>query len=129
MPRCYCESDPTFQPATRLIQSITQSYPATITTTTDHLYESGTIVRLDIPQNQYVPLVASSCGMRQLDGFVGPITVTAANTFTIDIDTSPFDPFSVPVLPDPHDNVCALVVPIGEVSSMLTAAVHNTLGS
>jgi len=118
MPRCYAIPNPTFQPAMRLIASITQSLPATVTTTFDHLYVSGTIVRLDIP-------VAD--GMQQANQFVGPIVVTGSTTFTIDLDTTNFEPFAIPVSPGPHEDICAQVVPVGELNEQLTAAVRNTL--
>lgn len=102
----------------RLIASITQSNPATVTTTFAHLYISGTIVRLDIPLAD---------GMQQANQFVGPITVTGPTTFTIPLDTTMFDAFSIPVSASPLINICAQVVPVGEVNEQLTAAVKNTL--
>ena len=118
MPRCYATQSPTFVPAMRLIQSITNANPAVVTTTFDHGYISGTTVRLDIPVVD---------GMQEADKKVGTITVTGATTFTIDIDTTNFGVFAIPVAPDPHDQICAMVVPVGEVNSQLTAAVHNNL--
>ena len=118
MPRCFAYMNPVFQPAMRLIAAITQSSPATVTTTFNHLYISGTTVRLDIP-------VAD--GMQQANQFVGPIIVTGPTTFTIDLDTTNFDAFAIPVSPGPHENICAQVVPVGELNSQLTAAVKNTL--
>ena len=101
---------PTFQPALRLIQSISQARTALITTTFNHQYKTGTIVRLDIPKAD---------GMQQADQFVGDIIVTAPTTFTMNIDTTNFDPFIAAG--------SAQVIPIGEVSSMLTAATQNVL--
>lgn len=118
MPRCFADPNPIFQPAMRLIAAISQSIPATVTTTFDHLYVSGTKVRLDIP---------FADGMQQANQFVGPIVVTGSTTFTIDLDTTNFDAFAIPVAPDPHTNICAQVVPVGELNSQLTAAVRNTL--
>ncbi len=101
---------PMYQPALRLIQTITNSNPITITTTFDHQYISGTIVRLFIsPEN----------GMWQANQFFGPITVTSPTTFTMDLDSTSFDAFV--------DHGSAQVIPIGELSLMLTAAKRNVL--
>jgi hypothetical protein len=118
----------------RLILSITNSYPAIITTTCristlggalvavaeDHDYSTGLIIRLRIPK---------ACGMQDLDKYQGEITVVTANSFSIDIDTSAFEPFSIPVAPIPAwADVCAQVVPIGEDNEILTQAIHNVRG-
>lgn len=118
MSTCYANPYPVFQPAMRLIASITQANPAVITTTFAHQYVSGTIIRLDLP-----PAV----GMPQANQFTGPITVTGTTTFTIPLNTTTFTPFVLPEDPLPQVNTCAQVVPIGEISSILTAATMNVL--
>lgn len=118
MSTCFAYENPVFKPAMRLISAITQANPAEITTTFDHGYITGTIVRLDIPK---------AVGMQQADQFTGPITVTGTTTFTIPMDSTSFDPFAIPPSPSPHDNTCAQVVPIGEVNETLRAAVMNVL--
>ena len=118
MPRCYANPNPIYQPAMRLIASITQSCPAIVTTTFAHQYFTGTIVRLDIP-------IAD--GMQQADQFVGPILVTSDTTFAIALDTTNFDAFAIPGSPAPSQNICAQVVPIGEVNETLLAATVNVL--
>ena len=118
MSTCYANPSPSFQPAMRLIASITNANPATVTTTFDHDYESGLIVRLNIP---------TACGMFQADKLTGTITVTGATTFTIDIDTTAFDAFSIPVAPAWNDNTCATVVPVGESNDILRLATRNVL--
>jgi hypothetical protein len=119
MSTCYCDPNPAFKPAMRLIAAITNGYPAEVTTTFAHGYISGNIVRLIIP----IP-----CQMIEANQLSGTITVTGLTTFIIDIDTTNFTPFIAPVLPtpNPHDNTCALVVPIGEINDMISAAVNNT---
>lgn len=106
--------NPAFQPAMRIITAITQSFPALVTTSFAHQYFSDTIVRL------YVPI---EFGMRQANQLQGTITVTAPDQFTIDIDTTNFDPFVVP--PNPQQR--AQVVPIGEENDLLLAATQNVL--
>ncbi len=119
MSKCYANPNPIFQPAYRLIASITQSSPAIITTTFAHNYKTGMIVRIDVPPAD---------GMQQINGLTGTIVVTGQTTFTIDIDTTAFDIFSIPVVPT-RLNTCAQVVPIGEVSATLLAATINVLPS
>ncbi len=118
MPRCYADPNPIYQPAMRLISAITQSFPAVVTTTFAHQYYNGTIVRLDIPPAD---------GMQQANQYMGPILVTSATTFTVPLDTTHFDAFAIPVMPSPAMNICAQVVPIGEVSETLQAATVNVL--
>jgi hypothetical protein len=102
----------------RLVTSITNALPAVVTTTFDHGYTTGLIVRMNIP---------FACGMQQLDGFDAPITVTSTNTFTLNVDTTYFDTFSIPANPvPPWADTCAQVIPIGEVTSMISEAVQNT---
>jgi hypothetical protein len=120
MPVCYADPNPIFKPAMRLIASITQSYPVIVTTTFAHSYISGTIVRLDVP-------VAD--GMQQINQQQGAILVTGDTTFTMDINSTYYDPFAIPLSPSPHDEICAQVVPIGEINSILAAAVKNVLNA
>jgi hypothetical protein len=118
MPRCYANPNPIFQPAMRLIAAITRSNPLSVTTTFAHQYKDGTIVRLDIPLAD---------GMQQADQRFGPIIVTSPTTFTMPIDSTNFDAFAIPFAPPPALNICAQVVPIGEVDETLQAATVNVL--
>lgn len=77
-------------PAVNTITSITQANPAVITTGTDHGYSTGYNVRIVFP----FPYV-KSFGMIQINEQSGTITVTGSDTFTIDIDTTKYDPFTV----------------------------------
>lgn len=118
MPRCYANPNPIFQPAMRLITAITNAQAATVTTSFAHQYITGLQVRLDIPV---------ACGMQQANGLVGSIIVVSPSMFKIDIDTTLMDPFSIPSPANPHDNICALVVPVGEVNELLKGALVNVL--
>jgi len=110
MPVCIAVMNPAFQPAMRIITNITGGNPLTITTSFAHQYISGTIVRLDIPLTN---------GMQAVAGIQYPITVTGSTTFTI--PTGPGNSM-------PYSNInCAMVVPVGENSDMLTAATQNVL--
>lgn len=75
---------PVFQKAMRIITAITNAFPASVTTSFNHNYITGMIVRLNIPMGY---------GMQQANQLYGPIIVTGNTTFTIDIDTISMDPF------------------------------------
>lgn len=75
---------PIFQRAMRVISSITRAYPAVVTTTTNHQYITGMIVRLNIPKG---------FGMQQANQQQGEIVVLSDTTFSIDLDTTLMDPF------------------------------------
>lgn len=118
MSTCIAVMNPIFQPSMRIITAISNSNPAIITTSFAHNYVTGTIVRLDIPPAD---------GMQQANQFSGPILVLSPTTFSMPLDTTNFDAFAIPVSPPPTVNTCAQAVPIGEVNSILTAAVQNVL--
>lgn len=116
MPTYYCDQNPTWKPAVRLIASISRSYPAVVATTFNHGYATGTIVRLSIPK---------ACGMQQAHNLFGEITVIGGALFTINIDTRGFDKYNVPSNPSPLDNVAGQVVPIAEINTIISEAVQN----
>jgi len=119
MTACYSNPSPAFQPAMRIISSITLANPAVITTSIDHDYITGEIVRVIVPNN---------FGMRQINNLYGTITVTGDTTFSIDINTIFFDTFAAPSpLPDAY--TCAQIIPIGEISSTLAGTTKNVLPS
>lgn len=114
----YANPNPVFQPSMRIVQDVTNANPAVVTTTFDHNYITGTVVRLDIPVG---------FGMQQANQKTGSIIVTGLTTFTIDIDTSLFESFlsfgSWPSRATSYPHVVA----IGEDNSILNAAVQNVL--
>lgn len=77
-------NQPTFQRAMRVISSITNANPAVITTTTNHQYIDGMIMRVNVPKG---------FGMQQVNQKQGEITRLSDTTFSIDIDTTQMDPF------------------------------------
>lgn len=115
---CYANPNPIFQPATRLILSITNANPAVVTTTFPHQYVNGTIIRLDIPPAD---------GMQQANQLYAPIIVLSPTTFSIAIDTTLFAPFAIPVTPSPTVQICAFCVPIGSQNDTLKPAELNIL--
>ena len=107
---------PQFQPAMRIVTAITNGFPAIVTTSFNHQYLTGLVVRLDIPSNY---------GMQQANQLFGPITVLTPTTFSIPIDTTYFDAF---IVPGPALTfTLAQVVPIAEVSSELYQAVRDVV--
>lgn len=108
---------PIFQKAMRIISAITNASAASVTTTFNHQYITGMIVRLNIPDG---------FGMVQANQLYGPIIVTSPTTFTIAIDTTKFDVFAAPSS-FPFNRQSAVVTPIGELSSTLQAATQNVL--
>lgn len=113
---------PMFMPAMRTVTAITNGFPALVTTAIDHGYQTGLIVRLIVPR---------PFGMTQANGLYGYIEVMSATTFTITIDTTDFDPFSVPDFPIPGEESKALTnaqaVPMAEENASLAQAVRNVL--
>jgi hypothetical protein len=102
-------------PAISQIASITNAFPALVTTTFANNYLTGAIVRLYIPPY---------CGMKQANYLKGAIIVTSPTTFTIDIDTTAFDTF---VAPSSDTVTPAQVVPVGEETEHLDSAFRNIL--
>ena len=95
---------PAFYPKRRFISKITKAASAVVTTTVDHGYTVGQLVRFN---------VSSVYGMTQMDGLTGKVTAIAASTITVDIASTAFTTFAWPltaVVPFTH----AQVVPVGE---------------
>ncbi len=114
---------PVFQPAMRVIAAITPNtfsptVATTVTTTLNHQYQPGIIVRFDIPL---------LFGMQQLNQQVGTIlTIPTPTTFTIDLPTASFDSFSIPSsFPPSYQD--AQVVPVGEINDSISNAFRNIL--
>ena len=111
--------NPSYLPAVRDIVAITNSFPATVTTSFDHNYLSGLIVRMIVPANY---------GMFQINKLKGSITVTSPTTFTIPLDTTTFDTFVVPTEQTYQPLVNpAQSVPVGEDADMLDQSFVNVL--
>ena len=115
MPVWYANPDPRYQPAMRLVTDITRAVITVITTSFDHDYETGLIVRLYVPRNY---------GMTQINHHVGAITVLTGDTFSMDLNTSAYDAFIIPSNP-PYYRETALVVPVGNVLDVYNVAVRN----
>ncbi len=108
---------PVFKPSMRIVTAITNGLPASVTTSFAHGYASGLIVRIVVPLGY---------GMQEINDLFGPIVVTGLTTFDIDIDTTNFNDFSVPVT-SPADLQYAQAVPFGEINSSVYQATQNVL--
>ncbi len=105
---------PVFKPSMRIITNITNGNPATVTTSFAHGYSTGLIIRLILP---------SGYGMNQANQLFSDITVVDSTSFTIDIDTTLFQPFTTPI----DQTQYAQSVPIGEINSTVYLATKNVL--
>lgn len=79
-----------FLPAESFISSISNSNPAIVVTTSPHGYQTGYNVRIFFPSvntNQF--------GMYQIQGQKSPISVLSPTSFSIAIDTTHYDIFSL----------------------------------
>lgn len=74
-----------YQPSLKLIQNVTNSVNCTVTTTTDHGYATGYIVRVDVPP-AYGMQVNQTTSIIVIDNV----------TFSTQIDTSNLYPFTAP---------------------------------
>lgn len=111
------QTNPIFQPAMRVIESVTNAYPALITTTFSHQYATGMVVRLNIPPG---------FGMQEANQLYSEIIVTGDTTFTMNIDTSDMDPY-VNSSKFPFSYQSGQVTSIAENNRTILNAVRNTL--
>ncbi len=124
MPYTTAVEYPLAQPAMRIITTITNGFPAVVTTSFAHQYLNGLIVRLYIPQYY---------GMQQANQLSGTITIIDEVTFSVTIDTTDFDPFVVPVLEVQIGDFwfskkeLANVVSYGELNAQTNGSTQNVL--
>ena len=103
-----------FVPARKIITEITNAFPARVTTSTDHDYLSGEIIRIQVPLSH---------GMRQINQQYAPITVINNVSFYIAIDARSYEPFVIPM----DQQQFAQTTAIGEINELLDGALHNSL--
>lgn len=118
VPNGYANPFPTFQRSMRLVSGITNALNAVVTTTFEHQYETGDVVRLYVPEGW---------GMRQANRLQAEIVVESSTTFSINADTTGFDIFVTPPNPSPLVNAVAHVVPVAEISGKLSSSTQNVL--
>lgn len=105
---------PVFQPAMRIITNVTNGFPAIVTTSFAHQYDTGLIIRLILPPGY---------GMDQVSQKFGEIVVIDDTNFSISIDTTYFQPFVTPSSPSQF----AQAIPTGEINSTVYLATKNVL--
>lgn len=93
-----------FIPKRRLISAISNAVFATVTTTEDHGYDEGLVVRLIVPSNYKMTLEWVQARI---------LSVPTDDTFVCDVDTSDMDAFVAPSYPPGYTN--AQVVPMSGV--------------
>lgn len=106
---------PLYYPGMRIVTNITKAFPAVVTTSFAHGYKNLLIVRIDMPPQ---------FGMQQINQQTGTITVLSPTTFSIDIDTTQMDAFSVPAN-WPYSQQLAQCVPLAESNVTLQNATVN----
>lgn len=100
-----------FTPSSNTITAITQANPGVVTTATAHNYVTGSLVEIFMPLN---------VGMNQLNNAVVKITVVDSTSFSIGIDTTSFDAFSISSTAQVPQ-----VIPIGNISPGLIQSTDN----
>ncbi len=86
--------DPIFYPRSRFIADISQAAQGVVTTTVQHGYLVGQIIRFTVP----AVAGTNAPSMTQLDGLEATIVaVPSVSTFTINIDTSAFNAYAWPL--------------------------------
>lgn len=118
MPLVGAYPNPIFMPAMRDISAITNATTAVVTTTFDHGYLTGAIVRLYIPHG---------FGMTQANRKKGSIEVISSTQFSITLDTSSFDAFVIPSVQPGWNLTPAQVVPIGEDTDTFDSSFMNII--
>jgi hypothetical protein len=118
-----------FVPQQKTIFWILRGSPTIVATVGPHNYQSGLVVRIDVPMaeatnGQPPTSLTSSRGMTQINGLIGQITVTGTNFFSIPIDSRKFDPYVF--IFDPRDyQYVGQVIPVAEDALTLTSATKN----
>jgi hypothetical protein len=120
--------NPYFYPSSRYITKISQAAQALVTLSVTHSYTVGQVVRFVIPT-----VTAAAYGMTEINGIQGTIVAinqtdgTSTNTITVDIDTTGFTAFTLPLTANPY-HTFAQVVPMGESTVEALNAGSNLLG-
>ena len=99
---CNVTLNPIIQPPMRPVVAIQKGNPTAVTcgtvngvgvvTTIPHYYVNGTIVRFDVPAVD---------GMPEINGMTGEVTVIDAVSFEVNIDSTKFTAFNIPLDANP----------------------------
>lgn len=110
-----------FLPSVRIIENITRSFAAIVTTTTPHGYDDSLLVRIVLPSPTGVD---HSFGMESLNNRVFKITVIDDTHFRIQANTRNDTPFTPIIDPVPAHQY-PQVIPVAETGYSFTEAVRN----
>ena len=91
-----------FEPQLHLIQTVSNSVNATVTTVTPHGYEDGIYVRINVPSTYGMTIFQET-----------QILITGPTTFDTQINTLASDPFVAPTLYPPVGFTPAQCIPMG----------------
>jgi hypothetical protein len=121
--------DPMYYPRNRYITKISQAAQALVTLSVQHGFTVGQVVRFIIPT-----VTATTYGMTELNGLTGTVVATgtadilgATNTITVDINTTAFGAFAIPLTASAY-HTFAQVVPVGENTASALTLGANILG-
>jgi len=109
-----------FNPKKRTVVNITQANPGVVTTSVDHGFTTGQVVRMKID--------SATGGMVELDNMLVTVTVIDAATFSIGVDTSANTQFLLPgptLVPFTNSEV----IPVGEQAQENTGFIGMILGT
>jgi hypothetical protein len=101
-----------YTPSARIVTSITSADPCVITTSVPHGYQPGVFVYLFIPFNS---------PFNQLNSHIFLATILSPTTFSIPVDSRPFQPFVA------SSTQKAQVCPAGEQANTLDNAANVVL--
>lgn len=100
-----------FVPSSQTISSISNANPAVVTTSQNHGYSTGLIIRL------YFPI---KVGMDNLNNQAFMITVLSPTTFSIPVNSSNFNVFS-----PKNTKQLPQVIPVGDIAKNVLEATAN----
>ena len=114
-----------FSPKERVITSISQAVNAVVVFAAPHEFTVGQVVRFKVPAINN----SAAYGMTQISGLSGSVLAVdaAANSITVDIDTSGFSPFVFPLTTATNMQL-AQCTPIGENTAVALQYSTNILG-
>lgn len=121
--------DPYFYPPVRFITKISQATQAIVTLSVTHNFTVGQVIKFVIPT-----VSASAYGMVQLNDVFATIVAinqpdvdSVTNTITVNVDTTGFNAFALPLTADPT-HTPAQVVPVGQNSGQSIISGSNFIG-
>lgn len=107
---------PLFAPREQIITGISQANPCVVQLSETHDFVVGSVVRIVVP---------AAYGMIQLNDVQATVTAITATSITLNLDSTAFTAFAYPTSAA-YRTSFPLVVPMGEVATILTNSMENT---